>query len=178
MLANEIVNAFLDALAKNSDAHVTFGASNPAWTAVATSALVDVARAASDGRDVRIAARGHRDPYGRSEYNCLDVCAYDNATWGPPLFIAEHENANDIERVKYCAWKLLITEAAHRLLVAYYPPKVGFDGLVKAVREVAEANGGRDKPRDVLVIAAPWDAKPASLEALRSLFRSQIVGKL
>lgn len=176
MMANEIVTAFLDELVRHHDAHASYSTSNPAWTSIATAALVEVARSASVGKEIRVAARGHKDPYGRSEYNCLDVCAYDNATWGPPLFIAEHENSNDMERVQYCAWKLLVTEAARRVLVAYYAPKVGLEGLVAAVRKVSEENPGRDAPRDVLVIAAPWDAKPASAEELRRLFESRIVG--
>lgn len=179
MMANEIVKAFQDAITKNQDAHLIYSSSNPAWTTLATAALVEVARSASTGKEVRVAARGFKDPeYGRSEYLCLDVCAYDNATWGPPLFIAEHENSTDVKKIQYCAWKLLVTEASRRVLVAYYMPKVGFDGVVKAVREVSEANPGRGAPRDLLVIAAAWDAKPVSPETLRTLFESQIVGKL
>lgn len=178
MMANEIVSAFLDALVKNQDAHLIYSSSNPAWTQLATAALVEIARGATSGKEIRVAARGFKDPdYARSEYQTLDVCAYDNATWGPPLFVAEHENSADVTKVQYCAWKLLITESARRVLVAYHTPKLGFDGLVNAVREVCEANPGRDVPRDVLVIAAPWDAKPASLDELRGIFKSHIVGK-
>lgn len=178
MMANEIVKTFLDALTKNRDAHLAY-ASNPAWTTLATTALVEVAQtAAAVGKDVCVAARGFKDPeHGRSEYQTLDVCAYDNATWGPPLFVAEHENSAFVGKIQYCAWKLFITEAPRRVLVAYYTPKVGFDGLVNAVREVSEANPGRDIPRDVLLIAGPWDAKPGSTEELRGMFKSQIVGK-
>ncbi len=176
MMANEIVTAFLDALMKNDAAHAAY-VSNPAWTALATAALIEAGVAASPGKEVRAAARGTKDPdYGRSEYLTLDVCVYDDATWGPPLFIAEHENSRDIVKVQYCAWKLLSTQAARRVLVAYYANNVGMKGLVAAVKEVASANPGGEIPRDVLVIAAPWDAKPATNVELRARFESAIVG--
>ena len=176
--SNEIVTAFLDALVKHPGAHAAY-VSNPAWTPLATAALIDVGVACSTGSKVRAAARGTKDPdHGRSEYLTLDVCVYDDSTWGPPLFIAEHENSRDIDKIKYCAWKLLVTEASRRVLIAYYSASVGMKGLIAAVREVAAANPGARIPRDILLIAAPWDARPANNEHLRAAFQSSIVGVL
>lgn len=174
MLAKEIVTAFLDEVTSDRDAASKY-LKNTTWTLLATGALVKVAGRSSEGRDVHVAARGFKDPtYGRSEYLSLDVCAYDNSSWGPPLFIAEHENSPSLEKIRYCAWKLLVTEATRRVLVAYFTEE--FSSVVNAVKQVAAANPGGGAPRDVLVIAAPWGARPSSLDELRGLFQSQIVG--
>ncbi len=180
MTANEIVATFLDALLKNDTAHAAY-VSNRSWTALATAALIEAGMAASTGEKLRAAARGTKDPdYKRSEYLTLDVCVYDNASWGPPLFIAEHENSSDVLKVQYCAWRLLCTQASRRVLVAYYAKTVGMKGLVAAVHEVAAAvaaaTPGGEVPREVLVIAAPWEASPATNVELRALFETSTVG--
>lgn len=181
MLAKEIVSRFVDSVAQTADAHEAY-LSDTRWTTIATGALIRVGQEASSGIKVRAAARGFKDPnYERSEYLTLDVCVYDDDTWGPPLFIAEHENSRYLKKVQYCAWKLLATEATRRVLVAYYDSKKvdrkKFAALVAKVQEVAKANPGSTAPRDVVVIAAPWGARPGSVDALRELFDYAIVGK-
>jgi hypothetical protein len=60
-------------------------------------------------------SRGNRDSYGRSEYLTLDVAITDS-NWGPPLFIAEHENAPWPEKIKYDAWKVPVHRVVGRRL--------------------------------------------------------------
>ena len=178
MQANEIVARWLEVIAETADAHAAY-LSNARWTTIATGALIKVGLEASAGQKLRAAARGFADPeYGRSEYLTLDVSIYDQATWGPPLFIAEHENAADLEKIQYCAWKLLTTQAKRRVLVAYYGRKYTYEDLIEGVREVARANPGQTAPRDLIVIAAPWGDRPRSNEVLTASFVSAIVGEL
>jgi hypothetical protein len=88
MRANEILDAYVDGLLVTPDVWAKFS-NCTAWTAEATRALVHVGLLAFPaGQPI---ARGHRDRFQRSEYLTLDVCINDPATWGPPIFIAEHE---------------------------------------------------------------------------------------
>lgn len=173
MHAHEIVSAFLDALTRDPEACNAYSA-NTAWTARATSALVEAGLAAFP--HAAATAKGRRDRYGRSEYLALDACIWTD-DWNPPLFIAEHDNYPVRERIQYSAWKLLAVHAERRVLVCYFDSKdaksdvPSFEKVTAAVAEVCEQNLGKD----ILLIAADC-GKPSSNEALRRLFKSAIVG--
>ncbi|MDI7268838.1 MAG: hypothetical protein QME96_12675, partial [Myxococcota bacterium] len=122
------------------------------------------------------ATRPRKDSSGRSEYLTMDVMLFDDATWGPPLFVAEHEQSGDAWQVRYSAWKLLVVEARRRVLVTYFGEGTGIrnvDQLRDLVREVCREN----KKKDIIVIAAPCNAKPKTAEELRSMHESVIVGE-
>ena len=171
MDTERVFNEFLDALVEAPGAYKSY-VWNSLWTQLATAALIKAGLAAAEGHGKKLcaAARNHKDErYGRSEYLTLDACIYDDDNWGPPLFIAEHENSKYPAKVQYCAWKLLVTEARCRVLVAYYTTDLGLDGLVDALRTVAGANA-RMAPRGFTLIAAPYEGQPESNAELRSMF--------
>lgn len=144
------------------------------WTREATRALVATGEAVSPTG--KATALGYQDQYGRSEYLTLDVCITDPNTWGPPLFIAEHENAPWKAKVEYCAWKLLATVAQQRVLVAHYAAKTDLPTaqvLEDAVRGVCRDNAGKD----IVLIIGDYDKRPTSAEELRSAYDApRIVG--
>lgn len=97
------------------------------------------------------------------------------SNWGPPLFVAEHENAPWPEKIKYDAWKLLVTEAKRRMLVGYFGAKTrikSFEELRAAVEEVCQDNPGKD----VLLVGAEWGAAPKTPAELKAIHRTAIVG--
>lgn len=173
MQANEIVTTFLDALTRDPEACHAY-ATNTAWTARATSALIEAGLA--EFPHAAATAKGCRDRYGRSEYLALDACLCTD-TWDPPLFVAEHDNYPIKERIQYSAWKLLAVQAQRRILVCYFDSNDGrsdvrsFEMVAASVAEVCEQNLGKD----ILLIAADCE-KPGSNQALRALFQSAIVG--
>lgn len=176
MLANEIFDHYLTALVETPDVWSRFVNHEP-WTKEATRALVHAGlQAFPKGQAV---AKGYRDTAERSEYLTLDVCINDPETWGPPFFIAEHENAPRRAKIQYCAWKLLATESQRRVLVAYYDNKSDVRDLAalqEAVREVCKDNPGRDAPKDLLVFAADYNARPSSGQGLRDVHSLSIIG--
>ena len=62
------------------------------WTEAATMALVKAGEEAFKDQAVQVtgAAKGHVDPYRRSEYFTADVVVYDDDSWGPPLLVVQH----------------------------------------------------------------------------------------
>ena len=171
-LAPDIFDAYFAALIEMGPSCWRDYLQDQTWTPRATFALVQAGvKAFPDGLKV---ARGHRDSYGRSEYLTLDVAITDSS-WGPPLFIAEHENAPYPEKIKYDAWKLLVTEAKRRVLVGYFGPGTKiqtFEELRAAVEEVCRDNPGKD----ILLIGGEWAAVPKSAEELRKVYQTAIVG--
>lgn len=143
------------------------------WTPVATTALVRVGlQAFPQGNK---GAKNHCDPYGRSEYLTLDVSITDPVTWGPPLFISEHEQFCGRAKVQYCAWKLLSVDAKQRVLVTYFGKGTDFatvGELEQAVREVCQDHPGKE----LLLIAADYDAHPASHRELVAIHHTRVIG--
>lgn len=170
--ASAIFDAYFAALVEMGQACCGDYLHDHAWTPRATHALVMAGlKAFPDGGKV---SRGNRDSYGRSEYLTLDVAITDS-NWGPPLFVAEHENAPWPERIKYDAWKLLVVEAKRRMLVGYFGSMTRietFDKLRKAVEEVCQDNPGKD----ILLVGAEWGAVPKTLSELKAAHRTAIVG--
>ena len=149
------------------------------WTEAATMALVKAGEEAFKDQAVKVtgAAKGHVDPYRRSEYFTADVVVYDDDSWGPPLLVAEHENQPNAERLQYTAWKLYCLEAEHRVLVGYYEPGSSvptFKEMCRLVEEVMQDHPGKD----ILLLGAKWGATPQTAEEVRRLFKSQIIGTL
>ena len=176
MVANEIYERYLSALLETSNVWEKWSDAQ-LWTAEATRALVLAGRAAFPSGTPN--AKGHRDDeYGRSEYLTLDVCVTDQ-TWGPPLFIAEHENFPGRSKIEYCAWKLLAVRARRRVLVAYYDTTARSENYVRsmadlaaAVLKVCEASDGKD----IIVIGADYNATPSSEDSLRKAHTMKVVG--
>ncbi len=178
MNAREIFDCYLDELTLDPSAWTSYTA-NALWTPTATRALVATGlRAYPEGEAT---AKGHRDRYGRSEYLTLDACVCP-PSWGAPLFVAEHENAGRTDKVQYCAWKLLVTEARRRVLVAYFgagTDLADFAALRAKVEEVAKDNPGHETSiKDILLIGGRWGASPSSNADLRGLHESAIIGFL
>ena len=172
MHAKDIFDRYVAELTRDTEAWRDW-ATNALWTPRATRALVAAGLAAfPQGHPT---AKGHRDVYGQSEYLCLDVCISAQESWGPPLFVAEHESRCWPLQVQFDAWKLLVVEAQRRVLVTYFGEKEtafpSFDALADAVEEVCRANSGKD----VLLIGAPC-MDVASNEELRALHTSRIIG--
>ena len=171
--AHEIVQAYLDALLANPDCATAFQDS-AVWTKLATTALVKAGR--EGFRIAEHTAKEHPDRYGRSEYLTLDVVLCDPSTWGPPLFVAEHESWSTRTKVQYDAWKLYAVEARRRVLIAYWgldKTLRTFDDLKTAVAEVSRDNA----ERDLLVIAADGRAVPKTATELRALHQSAVIGR-
>jgi len=143
------------------------------WTLRATTALVHVGLKTFPGE---VTAKEHRlNPWNRSEYMTLDVAITDPNSWAPPLFIAEHENCANKERVQYDAWKLLSVESQRRILVTYWGRGTdfkNFETLNKAVREVCEGQLGKD----ILLIGGQADARPTNATAFREIHETAIIG--
>ncbi len=176
MLANDIFDHYLTSLLEAPNVWAKFVDNEP-WTKEATRSLVHAGLAAFPRG--RATAKGYRDSFARSEYLTLDVCVNDPETWGPPFFIAEHENAPRRAKIQYCAWKLLATESQRRVLVAYYDSKSDvrdLEALQDAVREVCKDNPGRDAPKDLLLFAADYNARPTSAQGLREVHSLTIIG--
>ncbi|MDI7268380.1 MAG: hypothetical protein QME96_10330 [Myxococcota bacterium] len=175
IVARDVVDAYLAALAAGGEAACRDYCLDPrAWTARACLALVDAGR-----REFPVAegaTRPRKDTSGRSEYLTTDVMLWDEGSWGPPLFVAEHEQSGDAWQVQYSAWKLLVVEARRRVLVAYFGEGTGIRNLERLgdlVREVCRDNKGKD----ITIIAAPCNARPRTSEELRSMHESMIVGE-
>lgn len=172
MLANEIFDAYFEALLRTPavwDRYTT----DALWTPEATRALVEVGL--KDFPTGAPTAKGYRDRYGRSEYLTLDVCITDPNTWGPPLFVAEHENAPWKAKIEYCTWKLLSTTAERRVLVACFATKTDLPNvgsIERAVQTVCADNRGKD----ILLIAGDYDARPTNAAELRAAYTTRIVG--
>jgi hypothetical protein len=115
MVASEIFDHYLTSLLETPNVWDLYSNAT-LWTKEATRSLVHAGlHAFPKGQS---AAKGYKDSYQRSEYLTLDVCIDDLETWGPPLFIAEHENAPRRAKIQYCTWKLLATVTQRRVLVA------------------------------------------------------------
>lgn len=174
MPAHEIVAAYLDALQADPAWAATFCQSNALYTPLATAALVRAGFA--EFPEAEHTAKQHPNRWGRCEYLTLDVVLCDLESWASPLFIAEHENSPSKSRIQYNAWKLLSVDAKRRVLVAYWGADKelpDFEALRSAVAEVAEDN----PRRDIVLIAADYNAMPASATELRAGHRSVIVGR-
>jgi hypothetical protein len=170
--ANELFEGYFRALAELGAISHYSGYQYGLWTKLATAALVQVGlRAFPEGTKV---AKNHRDSFGRSEYLALDVAILDPTTWGPPLFVAEHENSMLKARAQYDAWKLLSVDSRRRVLVAYFGGKEcpTFDALKDAVAEVCQDNPGKD----ILLIGGDNGAVPKTLDELRAAHQTAIVG--
>jgi hypothetical protein len=171
MLANEVIDAYFRALAEGGP--ITDYIHSARWTLRATAALLHVGlQAFPEGERT---AKNHPDRFARSEHMTLDVMIADPATWGPPLFVAEHENAWSKNRVQYDAWKLLAVEARRRVLVAYYGKGTEFatfKALEAAVKDVCKDNVGKD----IILIGGDCAATPTSVDELRKAHESAIVG--
>jgi hypothetical protein len=176
MLANEIFDHYLTSLLETPSVWLQY-TDAALWTKEATRSLVHAGlQAFPNGQGV---AKGYKDSFQRSEYLTLDVCIDDLETWGPPLFIAEHENAPRRAKIQYCAWKLLATVSQRRVLVAYYDSKSDvrdLPALEEAVREVCRDNPGREVPKDLLLFAADYNARPSSARGLRDAHTLSIIG--
>jgi len=170
--ATEIFDAYFKALIAQDGSWKRYTA-DALWTPIATQALA-VAGVVAFPLGART-AKGHRDQHGRAEYLTLDVCITDPNSWGPPLFVAEHENMPRKAKIQYCAWKLLSTGAQRRVLVAYHAAHTDVpsaQALEDAVREVCTDNAGSD----MLLIAGEYDARPASAAQLVDAHVTRIVG--
>lgn len=175
LMAKDFFNTYFEALAAGGeDACNDYQGMREVWTQRATLAL------ASAGRLMlptgQVASKPKHDRYDRAEYLNLDVTLNDDDSWGPPVFIAEHENYPMDARVQYAAWKLLAVEAQRRMLVAYYGERTGipsFDRLKELVLEVCNDN----KNKDILLIGGEYNTQPKTIEELRKIHETAIVGK-
>ena len=169
--AQDLFDAYLNALAEGGQAACADYNARDAWTCRASLALVKVGRVAFPESEA--ASKPHHDKFGRAEYLALDVMLY-KVGWKPPLFIAEHENVADEDRIGYAAWKLLVVEAGRRMLVAYFGTKgvESFDRLKEIVNEVCVENPGKD----ILLVGADCNAKPLAVGDLRAIHKTAIVG--
>ena len=170
MHADEIYQHYLDRLLQESDAWRDY-ATNTGWTGRSTRALCHAGVAAHPEADA--VSKGCRDRYGRSEYLNLDVCVVSD-TWDPPHFIGELENSPAALAIEYSAWKLLVVEAEHRVLVGYFgegEDVPSFDRLRELVEGVCRANPGKD----ILLIGA--ERKDAhSNDDVRRMHNRAVVG--
>jgi hypothetical protein len=171
MRANEIFDAYFSQLVYAG--RVAEYVRGPLWTHTVTTALTYVGLLAFPEGSKVPKSRG--DTYGRSDYIALDVMITDPNTWGPPLFVAEHEDAELPWKVEYCAWKLLAVDAQLRVLVAYFGKGTEFetfDDLRKTVEAVTNDNAGKG----IIVIGGNYMATPSTLDELRKVHKSAIVG--
>jgi hypothetical protein len=162
---DKLFDEYCRVLAEAAPALGADGSDPKLWTRVATTSLVRVAYFAFP--KAKAAAKGFPDQYDRQEYKGHDVTLWDAATWGPPLFVAEHDNSGQSARVQYDAWKLLTTESAERVLVAYYgdgTDMLTFEDLAGAVKRVASDNPGRR----LLLIGAKYFGTDVDLASLRA----------
>lgn len=167
--ASTIFSLYIDALVEDAAALRDYPHSE-LWTHRATRALVQVGVRLFPNAEVTAKKHTHMNWAARSEYLTLDVMLCDQkSTWGPPVFVAEHENTPTIERIQYNAWKLLSVVARTRVLVAYFGPKSAssFEKIAAAAQEVCDDNPGRD----VLLIGGLYDATPKSVRELRECHR-------
>jgi len=118
------------------------GWSRPAWTEVAVAALATVVRE----MNLRVAAKGHPDEFGQSEYLGLDIVGY-RGDFSAPRVVVEHENTG--WKVPYCAWKVACVDAKLRVVVAYWDPRArtarprSFEALQQEVRLPMHSQPGK-----------------------------------
>ena len=176
LTVRDIIDGFLDELCQHPEIASKYqNATDTQWTALATKALVHCGRKLYP--EATFAAKGLPDKWGQSEYFTLDVCGYKGENFGVPLFAAEHENRspNNADFLTYAAWKLFCIDAERRVLVSYFEEGSAvpdFKTMCDLVREVAQ----EQRRKDLILIGAPWQAKPQSVDEVRSLFDSSIIG--
>jgi len=115
MLANEIVERYIEALLEVPDIWNTFSIP-PVW---APEVIRAVTRAGQHASPMQWQERRHRDAIRRTEHLSLDVCIADPSSWGPPVFIARHVSEPRRAAIQHAAWALLATRTQRRVLVAY-----------------------------------------------------------
>jgi len=120
MDAREIFDSYFSFIAEQGATALADYTQNVLWTPRATIALAHVGLKVFPAGEAVAKGRASENEWGRSEYLCLDVTIADLKTWGPPVFVAEHENSPLRSRVQYHAWKLLSVDARRRVLVAYW----------------------------------------------------------
>jgi len=173
--AHNLVTAYLDDLATGRDVACREYAADDreAWTRRACLALVKAGRCVATVAEA--ATRGGPDCYRRSEYLSLDVMLYEDAHWGPPVFIAEHENFGGMAKVQYCAWKVLVVEAQWRVLVAYFGRGTEFSSfpdLQAAVDLISQHNCNRT----VVLVGGDNGVRPQSVADLRQMHQWAMIG--
>jgi|GEM_PF-2986780 len=173
--ADELFDAYFKALASSDKMLCRAYTNDKAWTSRATHALVETGRLVmQDVEEATVAAKGHPDHYGYSEYLGIDVTWYDDRVWRGPIFIAEHENRY-ISQIQYAAWKLLVVEAEYRMLVAYFGDDSeveDFEHLKRLVAETCADHSGKS----ILLVGGPYGASPSSTKELIELHQTAVVG--
>jgi hypothetical protein len=176
MMADEIVDHYFASLLETREVWTKFGCGS-IWRLEAARALANVGlRVCPQGM-----TREMPETELRGQHLGVTVCTTDDRAWGPPVFVAEHVSAATRAEIQYAAWKLLVTRAQRRVLVAYHRAKSDVrdhKAIVAAVREVCDANPGKKAPEDIIVITADAGARPTSAETLRAIHEHMIVGTM
>ena len=77
----------------------------------------------------------------QAEYLGIDLTAWNpkKGMFAPLSFAMEHENLLNIEKIVYCAWKLLCVDSPERVLVCYCNPKARSDDIAKCDDDITKA---------------------------------------
>jgi hypothetical protein len=175
MDAKEIFESYFRFVAEQGPTVFADYTQNALWTPRATSALAHVGLKAFPASEVTAKGHAGQNQWGRSEYLNLDVTIGDPKTWGPPAFIAEHENAPSKAQVQYDTWKLLVVEAQRRVLVGYWGDGTQFKNFDEMKAAVLEVCGGQPG-KDVLVLGGKYNAKPTNIDEFRAAHETFIAG--
>jgi hypothetical protein len=186
--AKEFFGQFIDALDNDSQSVATWNADqfrSVRWTEIATAAVVKAIRtsAGKHRENLEIAAKGHPDRYGSSEYFTLDVTAYIDGS-GAPLVTIEHENWGEDQengdRIAYSCWKLLCVDSSLRVLICYVDPtgthqeyKASEVELVESLQGVMQAHSGKQ----VALIIGKWEeVDPSAGKGWRDVYSVRMAG--
>ncbi|MBD3345015.1 MAG: hypothetical protein GF401_08135 [Chitinivibrionales bacterium] len=154
-----IFQRFLNTLNTDNLSQICWNRNNlEPWTAYASEIF---ARILQDDFKLEAARKGHADKYGRYEYFNIDVIAYDDCCWKPPIIAIEIENY--FSRIEYSAWKLFSVDCRFRLLLTYYYPKANSKYFAKNLADIKKkispiADDNKRKP--LLLIYGNGAANP------------------
>jgi len=155
----------------NSDQKWTSSEWTKKVTDAAQKATLDSLDALNAG-DKQVAAKGHSDIHGYSEYLTIDVTGYDEATWSHPIIAVEHENSVCIDKIKYCAWKLLSVRAKLRVLICYIDPSRKYINAPEKFEDLEIDKIVKDNPNTSFsVILGHWNNDPLKSESWKEVYK-------